>query len=186
MRAVPPREDNPWAPPAARELEFLAEGGVWREGEEIVLLRQAALPARCVCCNATVSGPIAKRQLYWHHPGWYLLIPLNLFVYALVAIFVRESAQIAPGRCRTHQWRHLAIRTGGCLVIALVLWLTFTRLVHQPVTLLVGLGLMLAAMILTIVSSRDVYPVRIDHRCIRLKGAGRAFLDSLPEGSALR
>ncbi len=172
--------DNPWAPPVTRTLEAPIEGGVWREGSEVVMLRQAELPKRCVHCNAAVDGRIGKRRIYWHHPGWYALLLLNIVLYALVAIFVRQTAVIQPGLCTQHRRWRIAVLLGGALVLAGLLGLTFVRLTHSGPALLGGVGASVVVIVLTAWLSRTVRPSLINHRRIRLKGAGPAFLDSLP------
>lgn len=179
MSELPPVE-NPWAPPVTRSLEAPVEGGVWREGSEVVMLRQAELPKRCVHCNAAVDGWIGKRRIYWHHPGWYALLLLNIVLYALVALFVRQSAVIQPGLCRRHRRRRMAVLLGGTLMLAGLLGFTFVRLTHSGPGLLGGVAASFLVIVLTAWLSRTVRPSLIDHRQIRLKGAGPAFLESLP------
>lgn len=178
MHPLPP--DNPWAPPATEVLEAPIEGGVWREGSEVVLLRQAELPPRCVRCNAPVYGRPGRQWLYWHHPGWYLLLVLNLFLYALVAIFVRQSAVIRPGLCPRHRRRRFAAIAGGTLFFVGVLVYAFTRESLDGAVLLGSVFGGFAVLLLSAWLARTVRASKIDHRQIRLKGADPAFLDSLP------
>src|SRR5436309_2493776 len=80
------------APPSASMM-------IWRSGPLLVMSQGARLPDRCVKCNAPANGQRLTRKLYWHSPYLYLLILLNLLIYALVAIFVRKKARVEIGLC---------------------------------------------------------------------------------------
>ena len=57
---------NPYAPPRAAIGPLVDTGGeVWRDGDILVMTPNAALPARCVQCNAPANGEPRRRQFYW-------------------------------------------------------------------------------------------------------------------------
>jgi hypothetical protein len=47
--------------------------------------------------------PIKLRKLSWHNPWLYLLILINILLYAIVALIVRKSAKASPGYCSHHK-----------------------------------------------------------------------------------
>ena len=52
-------------------------------------------PARAHIPNS--DEPTKMRKVYWHHPGVYALILINLIVYAIVAAIVRKRADTESG-----------------------------------------------------------------------------------------
>jgi len=103
---------NPYAPPST-SLEAAPLGGVWRDNDVVVLTPQAALPCRCVKCNEPVDEPTKERKIYWHHPAIYILVLINIFIYAIVALIVRKTATINPGLCKAHRSKRNIAIAGG-------------------------------------------------------------------------
>ena len=58
--------------------------GVWRDGDILVMHKEAVLPDRCIKCNAPCNGYRLKRNLSWHRPAWFLLIFISLWIYLIV------------------------------------------------------------------------------------------------------
>jgi hypothetical protein len=170
---------NPYAPSraslAGAAVTPDAGGGTWRDGAVLVLAREASLPRRCVRCNEPAAEPTRSRNLYWHNPWIYLLIILNILIYALVAIIVRKKVALAPGLCAAHKKRRrLGIATAWALLLAGVALLFMGRWA------VLGMLVILLALFVTVGATRIVRANRIDAQYIRLKGCGAAFLDSLP------
>src|SRR5258706_76322 len=51
--------------------QAVGDAAIWRDKKVLVLGVRAALPDRCIKCNAPAEGSRLKRTLYWHPPGWY-------------------------------------------------------------------------------------------------------------------
>jgi hypothetical protein len=52
----------PYATPFSHQV-----GGAWREGSQLVVTKEVALPPLCVKCNAPAEGPPWTKTLYWHN-----------------------------------------------------------------------------------------------------------------------
>jgi hypothetical protein len=176
-----PQEFNPYAPPRAA-LEKEENNACWREDKLLVMQVGSTLPPRCVKCNQPAVTPIKTRKIYWHHPGWYVLFFLSVPIYIIVAIIVRKKADISPALCEAHRNRRrlfLAIGWGGFL---LGLGLVFVGIAqHSSGWGITGAISMLIFIIVGMIGSRIVFPARITKEQVRLKGCGKAFLDSLPQ-----
>ncbi len=178
---------NPYAAPTARlQSEYAPAQGCWRTARnEVYVSRYSDLPHRCVKCNEPARRGSKLRSYYWHSSAWYLLILLNLFVYAIVASFVRKKTQVSPGLCDEHsrqRARRVWSAVGFVLAGILAAWICLLYL--NP---WLALGFFLAGLFAaTIVSmiARPIYPVYIDERGARFKGCGSAFLESLDASSA--
>lgn len=174
---------NPYAPPQAQLSEATGKG-CWRDGKILVMARESALPHRCIKCNAPAADGSKVRTVYWHHPAWYLLVPLQIIIYALVATIVRKKARITFSLCAEHRqryWRGLAVGWIGTLAgIGVVVYGASA----DPVwTMIEGCALLVVSPVLGIVWTRLLSPQRIDEDYVRLRGCGKAFLDSLPDYS---
>jgi hypothetical protein len=179
-------ETNPYAPSRASLAGALAtpaagSGGIWRDGSVLVLAADATLPHRCVKCNEPAQTPTKERKVYWHSSWVYLLIILNVLIYAVVALILRKKAVIAPGLCAHHKARR---RVWLALVWAMVM--AGLALVcmgigqGSPPAGFSGLLLMLTSVLLAMFVARILRPQRIDVRYVRLKGCGGQFLESVP------
>jgi len=168
---------NPYAPPRAA-LDTQPADEYWREGKVLVMRVGSALPPRCVRCNQPAVQPTKSRWLYWHHPGWFLLILINVLIYVLVALAVRRKAKVAVGLCAKHRQRRRVFLSIGWGGFALGLAIIFSQLSGESAA---GLGMLiiLFAAIVGIVGSRVAYPSRITKEEVRLKGCGAPFLDSV-------
>lgn len=178
---------NPYAPSRASLAGAAVRpadgsGGTWRDGKVLVLAPDALLPHRCVKCNEPAEEPTKNRNVYWHSPWLYLLILLNILIYALIALLVRRKAAIAPGLCHAHKTRR---RTGiaiawGLLFVGFALIIAGAR-GNSPGAAFGGVLLMLAAAIVSTVVTRVLRAKRIDAQYVRLTGCGTPFLDSVPQ-----
>ncbi|WP_028452971.1 hypothetical protein [Chitinilyticum aquatile] len=175
---------NPYAPPeSSLENSYTPSSQpVWRKGKMVIMSPGAALPHCCVKCNATLPKPPKPRTLYWHHPLLYLLIFVQIVVYAIVAMIVRKKVSVAAGLCPAHRKRQLlgiALALGG---LAGGFWLTASAFSNgQNLLGALGILLIVGGIFGGFLMARVVYAVRIDATEIRLRGFGKAFLDSLPE-----
>src|SRR6185503_10665153 len=156
---------------------------VWRDRKTLVMVHEADLPDRCVKCNEPADLPSKPRRVYWHHWAVYLVILLNIVIYAIVALIVRKKAVVAPGLCTRHKTRRAVALTVGWVGFAGSFALMFAGFSASidPAFGLLGLLLLLVAMIGLVIAGRIVYATRIDDDYVYLKGCKPAFLDSLPQ-----
>jgi len=183
-------ELNPYAPSraslSARERGSAADShagnAVWRDGDVLITLIGAEMPRRCVKCNGPADQPTKVRKVYWHHPVLYLLLLFNALIYAIVAAVIRKKAMVAAGLCVEHKKRRRLAMTfawtgalGG--IVLMFLGMGSSSGVWG---VLVGVLLILASTIGTMIFARVVYAKKIDKTHVQLKGCGAAFLDSLP------
>lgn len=182
---------NPYqAPKTKSSLAPLPPGaGLWREGNLLVMRKDAELPDRCVRCNAPADGYRLKRNLSWHHPAFYLIVLFNLLIYVIVALIVRKTAKIYVGLCEEH--RRKRTRTiltawffsllGIALIVAAIAYSGPQASPSLGILALVGLLMWLGFMIWGAATAPPVAPVKIDHQFVWLKKVSPLFLDTLPE-----
>ena len=180
-------ERNPYAPSQASLATPPVDGagavGVWRDGKDLVMSMSATLPHRCVKCNELSVDPTKARKVYWHHPGLYALILLNLLLYAIVAAIVRKKAVIDPGLCAEHKKKRSRVLLTcwmGVLGAIAAFFAVALEALDPSWGSSIAAILIIAAIVGGIVFGRIVYPTRIDKEYVRLRGCGADFLDSLP------
>ena len=176
-------------------LQRLAEGApppqpvglAWRSNRQMILRPETALPDRCVRCNAPANGFRLKRNLYWHPPLYYLLILINILVYAIVALCIRKKAVIHIGLCETHRAQRKWFIAGSWLAALLGLILLIAGIAENGgYLILFGIILLLGAAICGAAKGPVVSPAKIDREFVWVKGVGQSFLADLPEWSGPR
>lgn len=175
---------NPYAAPKA-SFEVQASTGCSRDGKILIVPQGHGLPARCVKCNepAEMDRP---RKFAWHHPGWYLFLPVNIILYAIIATFAQKKAKVAIGLCDSHRGRRRNFQLTAWAILALGLAAIGLGIASEgpgdEAVMLASLGglLLLAAAVVGIIGSRVLWPSRITSEEVRLKGCCPAFLDTFP------
>jgi hypothetical protein len=185
-----PRNSNPYAPSKASLQKSAptpnparAHITAWRDERVMVMVPDAPIPHRCVKCNDPVEQPTKTRKVYWHNPWLYLLLLLNVLIFAIVAALVRKKATVAAGLCSIHKKRRRAVLTIAWIGALLGIVLVFIGMgtAAGPGAGLFGVLMILGSIIFGIIAGRIVTPTRIDDRYVRLKGCGEAYLDTLPD-----
>ena len=155
---------------------------LWRQGRTLVMRLDAVLPDRCVKCNAPVNGAKLPRNIYWHHPGLFLLIFLNLLIYVIVALIVRKRAKISVGICEKHRSIRMKAIAAAWLLALLGIGLLVGGIVSENGWLVTSsIILLLAGFIYGVVRGRIVTPRRIDKEHVWLNGVCAEYLENLPD-----
>ena len=158
----------------------------YRQGNRLVVPKGAALPSYCVKCGQSVRGEPFKKSFYWHSPWLYLLVLVNILVYAIVAMILRKRADLAVPICDLHRQHRRQL-----LIAAWILGLGFIpggilagALVHDSDSA-VGLGFLVAFLLLigAFVAggmSAVLRPREITDASATFSGACEPFLALLP------
>jgi hypothetical protein len=182
---------NPYAPsraslaqPAQPGLDGSDGVTAWRYRQVLVMVPDTALPSRCVKCNQPADEPTKLRKVYWHHPGVYALILVNIVIYAIVGAIVRKRALVAAGLCAAHKKRRrvaVAVAWIGFITgMGLLTWGVGDTTGYNGVFAVAGLIVLLVSILVGINRARIVYAQKIETSHVWLKGCGAEFLDSLP------
>lgn len=156
--------------------------GVWRQGQTLIMRRDAELPDRCVKCNSPVNGAKMPRNLYWHHPALYLVILLNLLIYLIVAILVRQRAKISVGLCEKHRAsRKQAVRLAWILALLGIGLFVGGIILRNGWQMLCGIVLLLGGALYGAIRGRIVSVRRMDKEHIWLNGCCPEYLENLPD-----
>jgi hypothetical protein len=176
-----PRVEGYYPPQMDANAPF---AGLWRQGNLLVMHRNAPLPNICLKSNEAATGRL-KRNLSWHHPAIYLIILLHLFIYLVVALIVRKTATIYIPL--TEEWlarrrRRMLFAWAAVLASFLLFGFAVSRVDHEqwaPLAMILAILLALAAAIYGLVACRLVWPKRMTDQYIWLKGVHPNFLNRL-------
>lgn len=173
--------ENPYAIPQAKLDKIEQVEQAWREDKLVVMRLGASLPCRCIKCNANTDDNAKMQTVYWHSPWLYLVILLNIIIYAIVAMLLRKRAKINPALCQQHrkQRRLLQLLAVLAMLGGVVLLIQGATENHNG-ALIVGALLIFASLCIAIAVGRLLTPTLIDEQVVKLRGAKPAFLDSLP------
>ena len=163
--------------------------GVWRDGNQLVMCKNADLPARCVKTNEPTDRWL-RRQLYWHPSLLYFMILFpGLLFYVIVTLIVRKSADIRVGLSpQGFSRRRWGIATGWLSFLIGAVLFIFGLANAQPnnslwVLSIVGLVGGLIGVITGVVLSRVVSATKITDEHVWLKGVHPEYLATLPNWS---
>ncbi len=161
--------------------------GVWRDGSQLVMCKDAGLPARCVKTNEPTDRTL-RRQLSWHNPFIYILV-LSPLIYIIVALIVQKRADIkvglSPEGFRSRRW---GIAIGWLSFFLGTVMIIVGVANSEPnngwgIAIIVGLVGGLIGIIVGIVKSRVVSPTKITDSHVWLKGVHADYLATLPQWS---
>lgn len=172
--------DNPYrAPESLSSRPDLSQ--CYREGKYVFVPKGQDLPPRCIICNAEADLPIKKRTMYWHSPGYYLIILLNIILYALVAMFARSKAKVSPGYCKVHKAARRK-RIALFMVPSILLLVGGFIAAATADSIMGALALIVSVLLMVIsaIANRILVPVRIDKTGAKYSGCKEPFLSSLP------
>ena len=157
-----------------------------RQGDKLIVPKGAPLPNYCVKCGQPVTGEPFKKTFFWHNPWLFLLVLVNILVYAIVSMILRKRADLALPLCDDHRQRRKNL-----LIATWVLGLGFIpggilagSLIHDSdaavgVGLLTGFLLLIAAFV-TGGMSAVLRPREITDSSATFSGACEQFLSLLP------
>ena len=181
---VAPAPAPAWGIQPYQHQPLALQQAVWREEKKLVIVHGAALPDRCVKCNAPAGGFRLRRRLTWLHPAYLLLLFTGVLLYAVAAAVASKTAEVDIGLCPKHRrlrWQTIAGGwTLGLTGVILLPWLAIYLQVWWLAAM--GGGMALVGMFGGIVVARQVAPSKIDDGRVWLKGACPEYLGELPEG----
>jgi len=158
----------------------MPRAGIWRNGKTLVMTKDAQLPDRCVKCNAFTNGRL-RRKFSWHHPAIYILLIVAWLFYLIVAMIVRKRATVDLGLCEEHSAkRRTYIWISWLLALGGVAGFVLAMIAGDGTPALIGFLLLLTAIVFGVITTRVVYPSKIDDRFVWLKGVNAEYLNQLP------
>lgn len=188
----PSGEENPYAvtlnSPYGMQSNIDVRNEIYQAAGVLIMHKNAVLPNRCVKSNEPTEERL-KRSLYWHHPGFYLLILFNLVIYAIVALIIRKSAVIQVPLSQPFKRRRIrnmliawssVLLAIGCLVVGLAIVDSRAQQPIGVVFIILFPVLLLFGALFGLYGCRVVYAKKIDEHFVWLGGVSKDFQQSFP------
>lgn len=182
-------EFNPYAPPKSMEQEegrgHESRAVAWRDGQLLIVLKDAVLPDRCIKCNEPAEGFQFRRTLTWANPLIYFFLLCGLIPLILIYLIFAKRGRITVGICPVHRRKRkqaifrawlLGLAGFALFVVAGILPDNFVA-----ITLLGGFGLILTGILVAAFGTRILVPTRIDKDFIWLAKVSPWYLATFPD-----
>ena len=171
--------ESPYAPPKSELIET-GRDEITRRGRYVVLRPDIEWPSRCFKCNRETDNRKDVRLTYLN-PWIIATILINVLITLVLALIFRKRFKVSLPLCKDHaqkrrnfvvfQWASLAFT-----IVTAALWLLTDSLPLGYVALFTFVVVVLSALF-----GRIAHAAKFKQGKIWLTGAGREFLDSLPE-----
>jgi hypothetical protein len=167
---------NTW--PSGQDLQ----GGIWRDGNELVFHESAQLPDRCLKCNAPAAGLRLKKKLKWVDPKWQLL---GLVPYLLIANLYGKHVRVSIGYCQLHLERRRTWMKASAVACVLGVLLLLAAMGEQSSRLalaeLAGVAIMLTIFgVSSNVARAYIRLKKIQDNCVWLGSVDEDYLSEFP------
>lgn len=186
---------NPYAAPQAADhapaaVNVAAQplAGIWRQGNVLVMHKNAPLPDICLKSNEPATRRL-KRKLQWHHPAISFTILAGVLVYVILAMILTKRATIQMAM--TEAWfakrfQRLLIAWGIALLAVLLFFGSFLLIeladgVIFACLIFTSVVMLIAAPIYGQIACRMVAPKRMTDQYLWLKGVHPEFLNRLED-----
>jgi ribosomal protein S27E len=159
--------------------------GVWRRGNEVVIHKHAAFPAKCVKCGQDFSysnnGEFATQKFRWHNPLVYIAL-ISPLIYVILAACLSERFSYNIPYCQTHLQERETTKNyligGSFAAVGLIVLLGMFG--AGGWAFLVGLVSIFAIPIAYEYAYKPFRVKSVDGQYVYLQGATQEYLNTLP------
>jgi hypothetical protein len=159
--------------------------GVWRRGNEVVIHKYAAFPAKCVKCGQDFSysnnGEFATQKFRWHNPLVYIAL-ISPLIYVILAACLSERFSYDIPYCQTHFQEHETTKNyligGSFAAVGLIFLLGMFGAGGWAV--LLGLVSIFAIPIVYEYGYKPFRVKNVEGQYVYLQGATQEYLNTLP------
>jgi len=174
--------ENPYQTPKSAVDVKLSNNAsnIWRKKSAVVVTRETIWPKRCIKCNEPTENSL-NRTLAYVNPWIYLSILISVLITVILALIFQKKFKMELPLCDRHAaYRKRVILINWLLFLGMIgcFWLTFANIYEFGA--LIGLAILLVMVIFGF-SNRLAYIGRFKDPYIHVRGAKKAFLDSLDE-----
>lgn len=173
---------NPFAsPPSLGETVKVVVGSYEIEGNKILGNESIILPHACVKCGEVLSEQDGdsrrKKDLYWAHPGIYVLVLIQLIVFLIVYLVTRKKCHVEYSVCRDCNAKQ-RMNIVYC-IISLAVFIGMIALMINLENALFSLGVVISFAVMITFAIRANGPLSVKalpQGAFELRGASPEFL----------
>ena len=174
--------DSPYKPPSS-ELIDAKYGEITRRGRYVVLQPDTGWPSRCFKCNKETDHKREVRLTYVN-PWILITILINILITIVLALIFRKRFKILLPLCEEHARKRKNFLIFQWGLVALLILSIAVGVASDWIFLVYVSIFIFALIVLSAIFGRLAYAAKFKDGNIWVRGAGREFLDSLPEHAA--
>ena len=172
-------EVSPYQPPKS-ELVDSTTFDMSRKGRYLVLKPETVWPSRCIKCNNETDFK-KRTTLIYVTPWVYLSLLINLLVTLILMLIFRKKFIVQIPLCAEHRKKRRNYIIFQWILVALLLAsIAVVIATEEQLTVAICIFLFLVV-VLTAIFGRLAYAAKYKKGYLWIRGAGRNYLDSLPE-----
>ncbi len=146
----------------------------------IIFEPETTWPNRCYKCNAPTDHK-KEVKLSYCTPWIALLIFIHIFIMIIVYLFVKKTFRIELPICDKHLKRRQYVITAQVITFLMIMGsIAIAVTINQGFTF-VAIALVLFLLMITIAFGRFGHLAKFKNDELWFRGAGKTFLDSLPD-----
>jgi len=172
-------EVSPYQPPKS-ELVDSTIAGMGRKGRYLVLKPEADWPSRCIKCNSETDYR-KQTTLVYLNPWIYLSLLINLLVLIFLALIFRKKFTVQIPLCAEHSKKRRNYLIFQWILVAILLAAILAGIVTEEKSLAIVCVFLFLVVVLSAIFGRLAYAAKYKKGYLWIRGAGRNYLDSLPE-----
>lgn len=183
----PAMPQQPLAVPPPAPSFGAVPGTLRKVGNLLVATPGAQFPPYCVKCGQPAQKWINK-NFGWHTPWLYLIILVNLLIYAIVATIVMKRMRLNVPLCAQHAGRRRTLLTLGWVMLAAFLPISIMIGVAGNgsdeavgIAVLLGFVMFIGSLVLLAIGSVVMRPKEITDTAATFTGVSPAFLQYVQE-----
>lgn len=172
---------NPYQTPQSPLLHNTTSNtALLRFKKYVILDPDAAWPARCLKCNAPTDFT-KKMRLSYFTPWIYLSLLISILITLLLVVILQKRFHLNLPLCETHRARHRYIAIAQWSLLAVVAGAVIAGIAYETPGLIFAALALFTALVISTLMNRVAFIGKYKEGKLWIKGAGRAFLESLQE-----
>lgn len=179
LKGTPLNDSNVYATPKSALVENVSSTGVFGHRKYVIYQDQTAWPDRCYRCNSEhVSHK--KTKITHINPWLYLSLLISPLALAIVMVIFRKRFTLQLPVCDFHLKRRKRFVMGQWILLIVIMALFAVAVPAKNGVLLVLALITSLVLMVTALFGRMVFIARYRDGNLWVKGAGKAFIASLP------
>lgn len=175
-------ETSPYEPPKSTLIDTI-QGDISRKGRHVIIRPDSEWPARCFKCN-TETDQTKEFTLTYVNPWIYVSILINLLITILLALIFRKRFPVKLPLCELHKKKYKNLLIFQWSMLGVVIAGTSVGIYTDQAFYLVGAAVAVLPLVISSIFGRLATASRYRDNFIWVNGAGKEFLNSLPDNDA--
>lgn len=170
---------SPYEPPKSTLIDT-QQGDISRNGRYVIIRPESEWPSRCFKCNEETDQN-KKLTLTYINPWIYVSILINVLITIILALIFRKRFPVKLPLCELHQQKHKNLLIFQWVMLAVVISGVVAGLYTDESMYLFAAMVGFFPLIISSLFGRLAHASRYRDDFLWIRGAGKEFLNSLPD-----